>query len=53
MLSKDQALQLVSERLSKMSPADDVFVVKEESTIEKPFGWVFFYNSKTFFETGP
>lgn len=35
-----------------MSTSADPFVVVENSTIEKPFGWVFFYNSKRFVETG-
>ena len=52
MLTKTEALELVSKRLSNMSSPSDPFVVVEKSTIEKPFGWVFFYNSKKFIETG-
>ncbi len=29
----------------------DELVLQEDKTIEKPFGWVFFYNSKKFVET--
>jgi len=28
------------------------FAPNEASTIEKPYGWVFFYNSKAFLESG-
>jgi hypothetical protein len=52
MLTKEQALELVSEKLRRMSPKDDLFVVADQSTIAKPYGWVFFYNSKTFLEEG-
>ena len=34
-----------------MSPPDDSFVVVEEQTIERGFGWVFFYNSAKFLKT--
>ena len=31
---------------------DDVIVIRNDSTIERDFGWVFFYNLKRFVETG-
>ena len=34
-----------------MSTPDNPFVVADEGTIEKPYGWVFFYNSKKYLET--
>jgi Immunity protein 35 len=52
MLTKNEALEIVSKRLHHMSTSADPFIVIEKNTIEKPFGWVFFYNSKTFIETG-
>jgi len=51
MLTITEALTAVSQKLEQMSPPDDSFVVVEKHTIEKPFGWVFFYNSKRFLET--
>ena len=42
---------MVSKKLQQMKP-DNTFVVFEKHTIEKPYGWVFFYNSKEFVETG-
>jgi hypothetical protein len=52
MLTKPQALKLASDRLLKMSPSDDIFAIVDAETIEKPFGWVFFYNSKKFLDGG-
>src|SRR5262245_35198632 len=45
MLSKDQARALVANRLR-----DDVVIV-DDCTIEKDWGWVFFYNTRRFVET--
>ena len=52
MLTKSEALDLVSSKLLQMSGPDDPFVIVDAGTIEKPFGWVFFYNSQKFIETG-
>ena len=35
-----------------MSPKDDLFVVADQGTIVKPYGWIFSYNSKMFLEKG-
>jgi hypothetical protein len=52
MLTKTEALELISSKLQQIGTPTDPFVVVEKSTIEKPFGWVFFYNSKKFVDTG-
>ena len=52
MITKTEALEIVSKKLHQMCTSADPFVVVEKNTIEKPFGWVFFYNSKRFVETG-
>ena len=52
MLIKTEALEIVTKKLQQMSASADPFVLVEKSTIEKPFGWVFFYNAKRFVETG-
>jgi len=52
MLTKAEALALVSAKLSETNPPDDPVTIVDAHTIEKPFGWVFFYNSKRFLETG-
>jgi hypothetical protein len=35
-----------------MAPVGDQWVVLEDKTIEKHFGWVFFYNSLRYVTTG-
>ncbi len=52
MLSKQDAQDLVEARLCKISPSDNPYVVVGAGTIEKPYGWVFFYSSKKYLETG-
>jgi Immunity protein 35 len=51
-LSKPEALELVSQKLETMTTPDEPFVVVDSHTIEKPYGWVFFYNTTRFVETG-
>ena len=52
MITKDQAIDLVNDQLRKMDTPDFPFMIAERHTIDKPYGWVFFYNSKKFLETG-
>jgi len=52
-LTLEVALSLANMRLSELaSMAGDEFVIFDESTIQIDSGWVFFYNSKEFVETG-
>jgi Immunity protein 35 len=55
MTNYNEAKLIVLQELEKMENAqypDDKFTLQlmEEETIEKDFGWVFFYNSKEFLE---
>jgi hypothetical protein len=52
MLQRSEALEMVLKQLEEKSSDNVQYVVVEESTIEKPFGWIFFYQSKKFLETG-
>ena len=52
MITKEQAKQLVLEAINSGPPDSDELVILDEHTIEKPWGWVFFYNSKKFCHTG-
>src|SRR6266568_3036818 len=52
MLTKPDALALLERELRQMSPLDHLYVVDDRETIEKPFGWIFFYNTKRFLDTG-
>jgi hypothetical protein len=52
MLDKASAQQLVTDYINKDYHLDeDRLVIIEEETIEKPYGWVFFYNSERFLKT--
>ena len=51
-LSVKEARALVQQAISKMAPADEEWVVLDQYTIEKPWGWVFFYNSREYATTG-
>ena len=52
MIEKDSAVAVARSFISslKVKGGNDLILV-EGKTIEKPFGWVFFYNSKKFLET--
>jgi hypothetical protein len=51
MLTKTDALKLVLKELHRKFSSEIPVVVIDEYTIEKPYGWVFFYNSRKFLET--
>jgi len=42
-LTKEDAEKLVVEKLDKRAIAENIFSILKDQTIEKPFGWVFFY----------
>jgi hypothetical protein len=52
MFNKATARAEVERRLEAMCPREDKWVVLDEETIERPFGWIFFYNSEKFAKTG-
>ena len=56
MISKHEARKIVINQLefiqdNNLSLEGDELVIIDEETIEKDFGWVFFYQSKKFLET--
>jgi hypothetical protein len=51
-MTKDEARQIASSYLKGIERADCKLVLLDTSTIEKSFGWVFFYQSKRYLETG-
>lgn len=54
MISKEEARRLVVEYIGRPDwlPQEDDWIVLDEATIEKPWGWVFFHSSKMWRETG-
>lgn len=53
-MNREDAQKLVESEISRLQdPHDPIeFVVLEDETIEKPWGWVFFYQSKAYLESG-
>jgi hypothetical protein len=47
MLDKKLASERVSRKLATMAPAGDGWIVIEDKTIEKPFGWIFFITRRS------
>ncbi len=50
MISKEEAIKKVEDLLAERIPEQNP-VILDEHTIEKEFGWVFFYQSKQYIET--
>jgi hypothetical protein len=52
-MNRDDAKAAVLKQLEQRGVgAPDGVVVIESATIEKPYGWIFFYNSRRYVETG-
>lgn len=56
LISKDEARKIVDSQLkfiqsNSLDLEGDELVIIDEATIEKDFGWVFFYQSKKFLKT--
>lgn len=52
MITANRALKIAKKKVSQLQSANDDFVIVENDTIETDFGWVFFYNSKQYLESG-
>ena len=54
MLSRQDAITIAEQEVARMPPLPecDSWIVFLESTIERRFGWVFFYGSRLYSETG-
>jgi hypothetical protein len=50
-LAREEAQRLVEARIASDAPGEDLAII-ESSTIERPFGWVFFYNTREYLQTG-
>ena len=51
MINKDKSIKIVMEKFREIENPDYPFAINESETITKPYGWVYFYNSKKNFET--
>ena len=52
MIDYKQAEEIVLHEISKFDIGDDKAILLKEHTMVKPYGWLFFYNSKKYIETG-
>jgi hypothetical protein len=51
MITREEAWNLVVERFQRNNPSMEPVVEDRDQTIERSFGWVFFYQSKRYVET--
>lgn len=51
MITRTQAEDIVMAELARRGAGEDVVIV-DESTVERPFGWLFIYNTRHYLETG-
>jgi|HubBroStandDraft_6_1064221.scaffolds.fasta_scaffold37601_3 hypothetical protein len=49
-ITKDQALEIARKTIATLKPGTDL-VILEDKTVEKDFGWVFFYTTKKYLQT--
>jgi hypothetical protein len=53
MLDRQSATKMAYDHINSPSSLDGIeVVILDNQTIEKEYGWIFFYNSKKFLETG-
>jgi hypothetical protein len=53
MIDKETARKLAYKYLNSTNPhVKDEIIIRDEYTIEKEYGWIFRYNTKTYIETG-
>ena len=55
MLTKDEAKQIVDARINEEDPyavKKVALAIIDDETIEKEYGWVFFYETKEYLKTG-
>ena len=52
MIDKTTARQIVADYIGRtQSIPETPIIILDEETIEKPYGWIFFYTSQQFYET--
>lgn len=51
MINKEDAKNIVIRRISGYELSDDEYIILDSETIEKNWGWVFFYTPKKWHET--
>lgn len=49
-ITKEKGIEIAKKALTELKPGTE-FVILEDRTLEKDFGWVFLYSPKAFIET--
>jgi Immunity protein 35 len=49
-ISKEHALDIARKKIATLKPGTEL-VILEEKTVEKDFGWVFFYTTKKYLQS--
>ena len=52
MLTITEAKPLALQHIARLIEEGDEAVINDALTLAKPYGWVFFYNSREFYESG-
>ena len=52
MLALEQARQIAAQEIAKAVGDPDIFGIIDSATIARPYGWVFFYQSRSYLESG-
>lgn len=52
MITRDEAIGIAEEAIKRYPAEDDDEIIIEREPREESFGWVFFYNSRRFLDTG-
>ena len=52
MVDEPEARRIAEEWIHRHLPVEEDVIIDESQTIEEPFGWVYFYNSRRYLETG-
>lgn len=51
MITREQSFEIAAKAIAELRASVEL-VVLEEKTLEREFGWVFFYTAKRYLETG-
>lgn len=51
MLSISSALEIAKVQVKKLERPEFPFQIDESVTMERPYGWIFFYNTEKYFQT--
>ena len=52
MLKLQQAREIAEQTIGRYLLEDDACQIIESATLERPYGWVFFYQSRSYLESG-